>query len=204
MLGCIHSKQKSMSDLVYCSRITTDIGLIDIPDYIVKRKDLTLLTHSFLLDHRGLQSYSDILLWIFGKFDLFLDISIWNILSQILGTGMDTQDTSPSVLLFFDHQRFIFNAGEVREIGNSYNFLSFPQHWMCLFCRSWYLSSMTVLCRRWYSSFSFGAYDWDISYLRLWHDMSLFGLPQTDNSLAAKLLLLILWSWFLFPLSYLL
>lgn len=32
---------------------------------------------------------------------------------QILGTGMDTQDTSPSVLLFFDKQRFIFNAGEV-------------------------------------------------------------------------------------------
>ena len=32
---------------------------------------------------------------------------------QILGTGMDTQDTSPSVLLFFDNQRFIFNAGEV-------------------------------------------------------------------------------------------
>ncbi|CAL0324114.1 unnamed protein product [Lupinus luteus] len=31
---------------------------------------------------------------------------------QILGTGMDTQDTSPSVLLFFDRQRFIFNAGE--------------------------------------------------------------------------------------------
>ncbi|CAJ1955278.1 unnamed protein product [Sphenostylis stenocarpa] len=31
---------------------------------------------------------------------------------QILGTGMDTQDTSPSVLLFFDNQRFIFNAGE--------------------------------------------------------------------------------------------
>ncbi|RAL48093.1 hypothetical protein DM860_017884 [Cuscuta australis] len=31
---------------------------------------------------------------------------------QILGTGMDTQDTSPSVLLFFDQQRFIFNAGE--------------------------------------------------------------------------------------------
>lgn len=31
---------------------------------------------------------------------------------QILGTGMDTQDTSPSVLLFFDKQRFIFNAGE--------------------------------------------------------------------------------------------
>lgn len=31
---------------------------------------------------------------------------------QILGTGMDTQDTSSSVLLFFDHQRFIFNAGE--------------------------------------------------------------------------------------------
>lgn len=33
--------------------------------------------------------------------------------SQILGTGMDTQDTTPSVLLFFDKQRFIFNAGEV-------------------------------------------------------------------------------------------
>ncbi|XP_030969986.1 tRNAse Z TRZ4, mitochondrial-like isoform X2 [Quercus lobata] len=31
---------------------------------------------------------------------------------QILGTGMDTQDTSPSVMLFFDKQRFIFNAGE--------------------------------------------------------------------------------------------
>ncbi|XP_059303243.1 tRNase Z TRZ3, mitochondrial-like [Lycium ferocissimum] len=31
---------------------------------------------------------------------------------QILGTGMDTQDTAPSVLLFFDKQRFIFNAGE--------------------------------------------------------------------------------------------
>ncbi|XP_004486765.1 tRNase Z TRZ3, mitochondrial isoform X2 [Cicer arietinum] len=31
---------------------------------------------------------------------------------QILGTGMDTQDTSPAVLLFFDNQRFIFNAGE--------------------------------------------------------------------------------------------
>ncbi|KAH9301436.1 hypothetical protein KI387_013019 [Taxus chinensis] len=31
---------------------------------------------------------------------------------QILGTGMDTHDTSPSVLLFFDHQRFIFNVGE--------------------------------------------------------------------------------------------
>ncbi|CAN8321520.1 unnamed protein product [Cochlearia groenlandica] len=32
--------------------------------------------------------------------------------AQILGTGMDTQDTSSSVLLFFDKQRFIFNAGE--------------------------------------------------------------------------------------------
>ncbi|MCD7462440.1 hypothetical protein HAX54_048544 [Datura stramonium] len=31
---------------------------------------------------------------------------------QILGTGMDTQETSPSVLLFFDNERFIFNAGE--------------------------------------------------------------------------------------------
>ncbi|XP_074285596.1 tRNAse Z TRZ4, mitochondrial-like isoform X2 [Silene latifolia] len=31
---------------------------------------------------------------------------------EILGTGMDTQDTCPSVLLFFDKQRFIFNAGE--------------------------------------------------------------------------------------------
>jgi hypothetical protein len=31
---------------------------------------------------------------------------------QILGTGMDTGDTAPSVLLFFDQRRFIFNAGE--------------------------------------------------------------------------------------------
>ncbi|CAM6105646.1 unnamed protein product [Calypogeia fissa] len=31
---------------------------------------------------------------------------------QILGTGMDTGDTSPSVLLFFDKRRIIFNAGE--------------------------------------------------------------------------------------------
>ncbi|XP_057982112.1 tRNAse Z TRZ4, mitochondrial-like isoform X2 [Malania oleifera] len=31
---------------------------------------------------------------------------------QILGTGMDTHDTLPSVLLFFDEYRFIFNAGE--------------------------------------------------------------------------------------------
>ncbi|XP_075103366.1 tRNAse Z TRZ4, mitochondrial isoform X6 [Nicotiana tabacum] len=31
---------------------------------------------------------------------------------QILGTGMDTQETSPSVLLFFNNERFIFNAGE--------------------------------------------------------------------------------------------
>ncbi|CAH8363678.1 unnamed protein product [Eruca vesicaria subsp. sativa] len=32
--------------------------------------------------------------------------------TQVLRTGMDTQDTSSSVLLFFDNQRFIFNAGE--------------------------------------------------------------------------------------------
>ncbi|KAI3856511.1 hypothetical protein MKX03_016368 [Papaver bracteatum] len=31
---------------------------------------------------------------------------------QILGNGLDTQDSSPSILLFFDSQRFIFNAGE--------------------------------------------------------------------------------------------
>ncbi|VFR03264.1 unnamed protein product [Cuscuta campestris] len=31
---------------------------------------------------------------------------------QILGNGMDTHDASSSVLLFFDHQRYIFNAGE--------------------------------------------------------------------------------------------
>lgn len=31
---------------------------------------------------------------------------------QILGTGMDTLDTLPSVLLFFDNFRVIFNAGE--------------------------------------------------------------------------------------------
>ncbi|CAL2229629.1 unnamed protein product [Prunus armeniaca] len=34
------------------------------------------------------------------------------LINLLLGTGMDTQDTSPSVLLFFDKQRFIFNAGE--------------------------------------------------------------------------------------------
>ncbi|CAL8141207.1 unnamed protein product [Prunus armeniaca] len=33
-------------------------------------------------------------------------------LRKLLGTGMDTQDASPSMLLFFDKQRFIFNAGE--------------------------------------------------------------------------------------------
>ncbi|BFI40606.1 ribonuclease Z [Marchantia polymorpha subsp. ruderalis] len=31
---------------------------------------------------------------------------------QILGTGMDTRDTSASVLLFFDKRRIVFNAGE--------------------------------------------------------------------------------------------
>lgn len=31
---------------------------------------------------------------------------------QILGTGIDTEDTVPSVLLFFDNRRYIFNAGE--------------------------------------------------------------------------------------------
>ncbi|PPD78414.1 hypothetical protein GOBAR_DD24665 [Gossypium barbadense] len=31
---------------------------------------------------------------------------------QILGVGMDTHDTMPSILPFFDRQRFIFNAGE--------------------------------------------------------------------------------------------
>lgn len=59
--------------------------------------------------------------WLFND-DIYMwkiELSHWtNIgafvyLLQILGTGMDTQDTSPSVLLFFDKQRFIFNAGEV-------------------------------------------------------------------------------------------
>ncbi|XP_024533168.1 tRNAse Z TRZ4, mitochondrial isoform X2 [Selaginella moellendorffii] len=31
---------------------------------------------------------------------------------QIFGTGMDTGETSPCVLLFFDSKRFVFNAGE--------------------------------------------------------------------------------------------
>ncbi|KAJ0007268.1 hypothetical protein Pint_29697 [Pistacia integerrima] len=39
------------------------------------------------------------LLWIWGTGFKF-------------GTGMDTQDTSPSILFFVDEQRFIFNAGE--------------------------------------------------------------------------------------------
>ena len=30
----------------------------------------------------------------------------------MLGNGLDTGDTTPSVLLFFDHERYIFNAGE--------------------------------------------------------------------------------------------
>ncbi len=31
---------------------------------------------------------------------------------QVLGLGTDTGDSAPSVLLFFDHYRFLFNAGE--------------------------------------------------------------------------------------------
>ncbi|CAI0423267.1 unnamed protein product [Linum tenue] len=34
----------------------------------------------------------------------------------IVGTGMDSQDTSPSVLLFFDEQRFIYSAGEINIV----------------------------------------------------------------------------------------
>ncbi len=30
----------------------------------------------------------------------------------MLGLGTDTGDSAPSVLLFFDHYRFLFNAGE--------------------------------------------------------------------------------------------
>ena len=41
------------------------------------------------------------------------EINIKQSLLQILGVGMDTHDTMPSILLFFDRQRFIFNAGEV-------------------------------------------------------------------------------------------
>ncbi|TKY57274.1 Zinc phosphodiesterase ELAC protein 2 [Spatholobus suberectus] len=53
----------------------------------------------------------------------FRKLNLINTISyvQILGTGMDTQDTSPSVLLFFDNQRFIFNAGEV--IFTSFTFV---------------------------------------------------------------------------------
>lgn len=40
---------------------------------------------------------------------------------------MDTQDTSPSVLLFFDKQRFIFNAGEVPM---DFNFFTHYAHAM--------------------------------------------------------------------------
>ena len=49
------------------------------------------------------------------NFELFYEMLISSLFYslQILGTGMDTQDTSPSVLLFFDRERFIFNAGEV-------------------------------------------------------------------------------------------
>lgn len=50
--------------------------------------------------------------WIYFSLNYFIYGGCSSIF-QILGTGMDTQDTSPSVLLFFDKQRFIFNAGEV-------------------------------------------------------------------------------------------
>ena len=32
--------------------------------------------------------------------------------TQVLGLGTDTGDTTPSVLLFFDNLRFLFNVGE--------------------------------------------------------------------------------------------
>ena len=32
--------------------------------------------------------------------------------AQVLGLGLDTGDTAPSVLLFFDNLRFLFNVGE--------------------------------------------------------------------------------------------
>jgi hypothetical protein len=44
---------------------------------------------------------------------------------QILGTGMDTQDTSPSILLFFDKQRLIFNAGEVFSAMTWFRYIYF-------------------------------------------------------------------------------
>ncbi|KAL0712222.1 hypothetical protein Bca4012_019200 [Brassica carinata] len=37
----------------------------------------------------------------------------------VLGTGMDTQDTSSSILLFFDKQRFMFNAGETGTLTDN-------------------------------------------------------------------------------------
>ncbi|XP_042405471.1 tRNAse Z TRZ4, mitochondrial-like isoform X2 [Zingiber officinale] len=38
---------------------------------------------------------------------------------QIFGIGMDTRDTLLSVLLFFDRQRFIFNAAELGASSRS-------------------------------------------------------------------------------------
>lgn len=67
---------------------------------------------------------------VIQNFEMFVDWLCSLILLQILGTGMDTQDTSPSVLLFFDHQRFIFNAGEVTPEGTL--FRSF-MHWFVWF-----------------------------------------------------------------------
>lgn len=43
-----------------------------------------------------------------------LGSAFWHIYDlQIYGTGLDTGETIPTVLLFFDQRRFIFNAGEV-------------------------------------------------------------------------------------------
>lgn len=61
---------------------------------------------------------------------------------QILGTGMDTGDTSACVLLFFDQRRFIFNAGEVRR---AITFLVFSCIGAYMLCAEFQLSQS--LCK---------------------------------------------------------
>lgn len=55
-------------------------------------------------------------LWVaFKEVPFFIGYMVWLwFLEQILGTGMDTHDTMPSILLFIDNIRIIFNAGEVK------------------------------------------------------------------------------------------
>ncbi|ONH94989.1 hypothetical protein PRUPE_7G044400 [Prunus persica] len=90
-------------------RIFLFVGLIYQADFCVEWKLIENLKSLYIL-------ISECRVWFFCFFP-FHGLIIWPCFYslQLLGTGMDTQDTSPSVLLFFDKERFIFNAGEVRN-----------------------------------------------------------------------------------------